>query len=185
MVSGLESEHILPMRTVVFADSNCPSLYLDTAASAMLTGNLHEIVAKVNGLPFKENDVDLCKLETILYACGTIESVGEEIICEPPPLDDMKTYYENTVEIGMEDFDSFIESETKVVNFVLKNSSRDVYGRLLIPLVWNVKNSHVLSNNYNLACQVLKSSLKKMGTNTENLKLNNDLFHEQRQLGII
>ena len=52
-------------------------------------------------------------------------------------------------------------------------------------LEWYVKNSHMLSNNYNLVSQVMNSSPKKVSTKTEKVKLYNDVFLEQGQLGII
>ena len=77
------------------------------------------------------------------------------------------------------------ETNNKLVSYVLDNTSRDVDNRLVMPLMWNAKNVHMLGRNYNLARCILKSNLKKLTRNDTHLKMYHEVFAEQEELGII
>ena len=68
---------------------------------------------------------------------------------------------------------------------MLENTTREPDGRLLVPLTWNNSNSHLLSQNYKLSIQILKSSFAKLSSDPLKLKLYNDVINEQRSMGII
>ena len=67
----------------------------------------------------------------------------------------------------------------KIIDYVLKNTDRDKSGRLIMPLTWNNKNKHLLSENYLLATKLLESNLTKLKTNEEKLKLHNDIVFKK------
>ena len=77
------------------------------------------------------------------------------------------------------------ETNLKVVDFVLNNTKVGSDGRLLMPLTWNDKCAHLLSQNYNLSRNILKSTLKKLIKDPFKLKLYDDVIREQTDLGII
>lgn len=52
-------------------------------------------------------------------------------------------------------------------------------------MLWNNKVSHLLGNNYNLAKRILLNQLKKFKDNPEKLEMIDQVFKDQRQLGII
>ena len=77
------------------------------------------------------------------------------------------------------------ETNAKLIDFVLSNTSYDEEGRLTMPLTWNSKNAHLLSKNYNLAYKVLQSNIAKLKTNPQKMKMYNEVFKEQASLKII
>ncbi|XP_068247877.1 uncharacterized protein [Palaemon carinicauda] len=77
------------------------------------------------------------------------------------------------------------ETNKKLVKYVLDSTERDEEGRLVMPLMWNNKISHLLGKNFNLSRMILKSNLTRMKNKPEHLKMVNDLFKEQQNLGII
>ncbi|XP_068224998.1 uncharacterized protein [Palaemon carinicauda] len=66
------------------------------------------------------------------------------------------------------------EHNKKLVRYLLNNTQRDEEGRLIMPLLWNGRVSHLLGKNTNLAKQILKSNLKKLSKNDEFLRLMDD-----------
>ncbi|XP_068215919.1 uncharacterized protein [Palaemon carinicauda] len=77
------------------------------------------------------------------------------------------------------------ETNKKLVKYVLDSTERDEEGRLVMPLMWNNKISHLLGKNFNLSRMILKSNLTRMKNKPEHLKMVNDVFKEQQNLGII
>ena len=78
------------------------------------------------------------------------------------------------------------ETNEKLINFVLRNTTRNDDGRLVMPLIWNHKVDHLLGKNRNLATQILKSNFKKLSKNSnEYLKMVDQTFREQTEMGII
>ena len=77
------------------------------------------------------------------------------------------------------------ERNKEVVQYVLENTYREEDGRLIMALLWNGKVCHLLGENYSLSRQILESNLKKLSRNKTHLKMTDDVFKEQEQLGII
>ena len=77
------------------------------------------------------------------------------------------------------------ERNKELVQYVLENTDRTEDGRLIMPLLWNGKVCHLLGENYSLSRQMLESNLKKLSRNKTHLKMTDDVFKEQEQLGII
>ena len=73
----------------------------------------------------------------------------------------------------------------KLVDFTLKNISRDDDGRIRVPLLWNGEVSHLLSRNEKIAKLILKSNLKKLRKNEKYLFLMDATIKEQLSAGII
>ena len=107
-------------------------------------------------------------------------------------IDDLKSNesllgkYNYTMNVG-DDCDTEIESDTnkKLIEFVLNNTRYDADGRLIMPLTWNSKNSHLLSNNYGISIKILESNVSKLKKNPDHIKLYNNVFKEQEDLGVI
>ena len=55
----------------------------------------------------------------------------------------------------------------------------------MMPLLWNHQVLHLLGNNYNLAKRILHSHLKKFQETPEKLKMIDNVFKEQVEMGII
>lgn len=73
----------------------------------------------------------------------------------------------------------------ELVESVLDNATRAEDGRLMMPLMWNKKLSPLLGTNLSLSKQILKSSLKKLSTDTTKLAMVDDVISDQLQQGII
>ncbi len=78
-----------------------------------------------------------------------------------------------------------VETNDSLVRFVLDNTTQNEDGRLIMPLTWNGKVSHLLGKNYFLSKQILKSNLKKLSKNKEKLLMTDDVFKEQEEQGVI
>ena len=91
------------------------------------------------------------------------------------------------LDVSSEVNDDRVDTETnsKLIDFVLANTEYDEEGRLTMPLTWNSKNAHLLSNNYNLAYKILESSLAKLKLDYDKLIMYDTVFKEQVSLNII
>ena len=81
--------------------------------------------------------------------------------------------------------DETMELNNNLIDFTLKNISRDSVGRIKVPLLWNGKVSHLLSKNETLAKVILKSNLKKLKNNHDYLHLMDQTIKDQVSAGII
>ena len=77
------------------------------------------------------------------------------------------------------------EHNKKLVRYLLNNTQRDEEGRLVMPLLWNGRVSHLLGKKTNLAKQILKSNLKKLSKNDEFLKLMDENIKTQAAQNLI
>ena len=89
----------------------------------------------------------------------------------------------NYESFDINDNQSTVDSE--VVDYILNNTTREVNGRLLMPLPWRQEALHLLGTNYWLAKKILNSNLKKVQNNSDKLKIIDNVFQEQIESGII
>ena len=90
-------------------------------------------------------------------------------------------YLNKDLVVGKEDHDLNAE----ILNYLLDNVYRGEDGRLIIPILWNDKVKHLLSQNFDLSWKVLKSNLKKYSKDPNKLQLMNDNIRELESAGII
>ena len=77
------------------------------------------------------------------------------------------------------------EINKDLVNYVNENTRRDTDGRVIVPLMWNYKNKHLLATNFNLSKSILRSNFSKLCKNPEKLEMYDSVFKEQEENGII
>lgn len=77
------------------------------------------------------------------------------------------------------------EVNSKLVNYLIENTTRNEEGRLIMPLLWNDEVKHLLSNNFNLAKSILHSNLKKLLKNKPNLYLVDNNIKDLESAGMI
>ena len=77
------------------------------------------------------------------------------------------------------------EVNEHLVKFCLDNTRRNEEGRLIMPLLWNEKASHLLGKNLKLSRQILQSNFKRLSKNPMYLNLMNNVLKEQEAEGII
>ena len=72
-----------------------------------------------------------------------------------------------------------------LVDFTLNHTSRDDTGRLIMPILWDGRNNHLLSRNFNLSKKILQSNFNKSKNSPEKLRLIDEVFKDQIEQGII
>ena len=73
----------------------------------------------------------------------------------------------------------------ELVNYTLSRCSRDGSGHLMVPILWNPRNVHLLGNNFELSRQILASNLKKLLKNQSHLDMVDQVFQDQLGMDII
>ena len=83
--------------------------------------------------------------------------------------------------------DDYVKSEQnfKLVQYVLDNTSHNMDGRLIMPLLWHNEVAHMLRKNFQLAKSILNSSLNTLKNKPNHFKLMNESFKEQVKSGIL
>ena len=76
------------------------------------------------------------------------------------------------------------EINTKLIDYLIDNTSRNKEGRLVMPLLWNSRSNHLLAHNMNLAKTILDSNRKKL-IRDGNIKLVDDAIKEQVSMGFV
>ena len=136
------------------------------------------------------------EIETQSYSCSNSYLLSEnDEISFSPNISDLNVdesdealsgKCQNLLNICDEKNDA-VETDTNVqlIDFVLSNTKYEDDGRLIMPLLWNNKNSHLLSKNYKLATKLLQSNLDRLKRDPVKLKMYDDVIREQEELGII
>jgi len=85
------------------------------------------------------------------------------------------------------DYDETDQSSenSRLINQVLDKTFQNENGRLVMPLTWNSKVSHMLGKNFGLSRQILYSNLRKLKSSPEKLSMVDKVIAEQLELGII
>lgn len=190
IVLGTDSAHYLLETQITFGDP--PSLISKTPIGLLLYGNINRAIKNINYLPDNEleknvslnfkgtNEIDVNYVvldEKDIVNESELNKAAKEIL-------DNQCYallHENEKLIE----ESSIELNDKLVNFTLNNTFQNEAGRLVMPLSWNGKVSHLLSDNMNLAKQVLNSNRKKLLKTENRIEMVDKVFKEQEQEGII
>ena len=80
---------------------------------------------------------------------------------------------------------SLSDEDKELVKFVLNNAECHEDGRLILPCLWDKRVVNFLPNNYKLASNILKSTLKKLHKNPVKFEQYHKVFMEQLKSGII
>ncbi|XP_068200128.1 uncharacterized protein [Palaemon carinicauda] len=75
--------------------------------------------------------------------------------------------------------------DNSLVDYTLRNLHTRSDGRIVVPLLWNGKVSHLLSRNESLSKAILQSNLKKLLRKKGSLQLVDNCIKEQLNMGII
>ncbi|XP_068218540.1 uncharacterized protein [Palaemon carinicauda] len=111
-----------------------------------------------------------------LMECKLQKATNEILELECPKFInyDQTIYEEETVELNKQ-----------LVDYTFNNISREVDGRIRVPLLWNGEVSHLLSKNEHLAEVILKSNFRKLKNNVGYLHLMDQTIKDQIAAGII
>ena len=193
-ILGSGSGYCLPGNEIVFGTEN-KSIYSVTPIGIMLSGNISQLLNDIQFIP--ENAftntvnsrldnfcIDLGLKNSNVCLDEDTESVRNKIL--EANIDILDSEALNYLNVDDRQYDGSVsETNQKMIEFVLDNTVREVDGRLRMPLMWKTSNSHLLGQNLNLSKSILKSNLKKFQKNPEHLKLADNVFKEQLELGII
>ena len=126
-----------------------------------------------------ESDV-LCDDNDFFYSATLPEPISEQID------DNLDVICKETLGVS-DDYDIETETDTnmQLVDYVLSNAEYDSQNFLKMPLLWNSRNSHLLAKNYHLAKRLLKSNYDKLSKDPIKLRMYDDVFKQQEELGII
>ena len=82
--------------------------------------------------------------------------------------------------------DESVEIHDKLIDYALEKTRRSNDGRLIMLLLWNLRVSHLLGQNFGLSKQILMCLLKKYhGKDEDRLNQINKVFKDQEEAGII
>ena len=77
------------------------------------------------------------------------------------------------------------EMNKEIIKSTLSAIERDNDGRLIVPILWHESNSHHLGSNLELCRKILFSITKKLKGIPEGIKIYNEIFREQVEMGVI
>ena len=135
--------------------------------------------------PFREDDLDFASLVsdsslTVMSDKGKVKH--SELQAAADQILESECYKYTTYDTQVYN-DESVELHDTLVDYALKNISRDSDGRIKVPLLWNGQVSHHLGKNKNLSKAILKSNLKNLSG--KHLKLMDQPIKDQAKAGII
>ncbi|XP_068224897.1 uncharacterized protein [Palaemon carinicauda] len=211
LILGSKSSYCIPETEIVFGEK---SIYSRTPHGVVLKGATETILHDLPYLPYapevssssyisitnrtpdylpseeakfyQTSNIDFGKIE-IRNESFVLEGEDDEVsglvdmekdvldsVCDEA-LDRETSIYSETVEI-----------HTQLVNYVLEKTTRNSEGRLVMPLLWNPRVSHLLGHNFNISEKILSGLQRKFQGNLDDtLKQINMVFKEQADAGII
>lgn len=186
IVLGSDFAYCNPITTKIFG-KNLDSTLLMTPVGVMIEGSIqkliddmyyldeNEVVNSFNISLIKERKDFVCN-EDCGISAADLQTATDSILETQCSLylDCDETIDESSVEVN-----------NKLSAHVLKNTTREETGRLVMPLMWNSEVQHLLGHNYNVSKQILKSNFRKLSKDPIKLKLTDNVFREQEALGII
>lgn len=204
-ILGTDSAHFLPETTVLFG-SPIPSAYCTTSLGTMLCGNITRLNSNLKFL----SNVILADVAEVSSNAEMLNLDSPEILAYSDSdtnlnfsvVDDHGKIVQSKLQMATDEIlhehcsrllnyeheyvnDSNVESNDKLVKYVLDSAYRTEDGRLVLPLLWNHKVSHLLGKNQTLSKLILKSNFKKYSKDCKTLDMIDNVFKEQESLGII
>ena len=191
---GANASHCFEGEYVKFGSS---STYLKTKFGVLLVGDVNSMCTDLVHLPHNTS-------KTFSFAANI--NIGSRSISQntsKSPVDDdydlcangNDTPISKLSEIDLDNScDSLLSKDVPMgesdvdkeqLEYLLENCYRTCDGRQVIPILWNEKVKHLLSNNFNLAKAMLMSCLKKFSDDKEKLVMIEDNFKDLESQNII
>ena len=208
IIIGSKSGHVIPETEITFGLNN-ESVYSNTHAGVLLKGEVNSLLQDLHYLDCKteSSSVSLMSVNQIpLVSSGSklhisnfefpkskiISNVlnDEGQVKESDLMNAASQILENTCgQVIGKDPNKYseenVEVNQKIIQFALDNTTRREDGRLIMPILWNPRCSHLLSKNFNLSKQILMNILKKHENGKINLKIIDEIFKDQEKQKII
>ena len=209
LILGSKSEHCIPVEDVIYGVSGT-SVYSKTPGGILLKGDVDSVLNDLTSLPFHDMPFSPQSLCCVGLTYDDMTNTDTQVRLTDVAsdhvddgfsvIDESGNIIESELlraaneilinEMSQKSYGSYCSDEThevndKLVKFVLENTTRGSDGRLIMPLMWNARVSHLLSQNKNLAICILRSTLNKFGEESDKLKQIDKVFKEQEDMGII
>ncbi|XP_068246865.1 uncharacterized protein [Palaemon carinicauda] len=211
LIWGSKSSYCIPKTEIVFGEK---SIYSKTPHGVVLKGATETILHDLPYLPYAPEVLSssyisisnktpdyLSSEETKFYQTfnidfGKIENKNESIVLEGEDdevgglvdidKDVLDCVCDQALQRETSMYSETVEIHTQLVNYVLEKTTRNSEGRLVMPLLWNPRVSHLLGHNFNISEKILSSLQRKLQGNLDyKLKQINMIFKEQADAGII
>jgi hypothetical protein len=196
LIMGIKSSACLPEMETPFG-KNDKSLFSDTSMGVIIKGDIKQLLKDINNLSSRKDNNKYYNICNLIQDEPSINFKPEfEIannkgrLIESELTKATQQVLENRC-LRYTNYDQSIfkedspEVNDKLVKFALNNLSIDLNGRIIMPLLWNAKVSHMLGKNGGLAKLILKSNLSRYNNNNSKLLLIDETFREQEELDII
>ena len=203
LILGTDSAFCLDSKFVHYGQQ---STYNDTQLGVILMGKVDQLRADMEYLPNHssiETAAPVAALNSSSFACTnraisyqnlvpTIFKQNSELL--GPKLPDICNFSAEELDLecssvlheSMAEEDGTIaEKDSELIDYIFKKTYRAEDGRLVVPLLWNDKVSHLLSQNFDLSSKILSSVIKKHGQNETHMNLMKQSMAELEDLGII
>ena len=209
---GTDASHCLPIKEIKFGNLS-PSIYLESHAGILLSGNLDLMLQNFKGLNFEPRQFSSSEATLHVHCNSFLLNTGFSILSEEEifKIDTSSNFSVSSEKSSIiekqlqQATDAILESECKqflnydqnvysedvnnvnqeLTEFALSKIHRNQDGRLVVPLLWNGKVSSYLSKSENLARAVLKANFKKLQKTEGSLDLVDRTIKEQIEAGII
>ena len=208
LLLGADAAYCFKYQVVPFG-VDMMSVYLSGDMGVMLLGKINRMIADVKSLPVNKLTVtsgsgdyvdnEKCCLVNFSHVASPIspvvnsnnddflynESIESKIFDKA-----IESVLEDQCDLYLCKDDLIIDHENsdqndELVSYLLNNVQRKDDGRIIMPLLWNTKVSHLLSDNYNLARNVLLSNKRKLSKDAQSLSLINNSLAELLDIGAI
>ena len=183
------------IETGIVKFGNCR--YIITPGGIMLTGNIEKMLDNIGSLPEYESKISGSKpLESNCFSVcsysydndvANVVDINGDII-----KDDLKKATSQILNeqcMKVLDCEKFHDEKDNTLNdelvdYTLRNTSRNETGRFCMPLMWNSKIAHRLGSNYNLSRKILESNTRKL-LKSDKIIDYDKVFREQEKAGVI
>ena len=215
IILGSKSSYCIPESEVTFGNKN-QSLYSDTPYGIMLKGDVNTLLNDLPYLPYAPEFANYGGISSFSLVSNPSHitdkkfSLASNLNFSMPYNDENFSVFDDDGEVIEQNLteaateilesvcdyalhrdnssysDESIEVHNKLVEYTLNETSRNDEGRLVMPILWNSRVSHLLGQNFNLAKQILLSLLRKYRVNDyDKLTQIDQVFKDQRAAGII
>ena len=212
LLLGTDFSHCLPICEVLLGSLN-PSLYLESHAGVLLSGNLDLLLDNLKGSEginrTKRSDAEILHIHSNSFLLSTVHNnISDDDFlevtsnCNFSIASDKTSVIDKQLQLATEaildtECKKFLNYDTnnytdKVSNinqelteYALQKITRNSDGRIIVPLLWNGKVSSFLSKNEQLAKAVLKANFNRYSKQPGSLELIDHTIKEQLRSGII
>ena len=142
------------------------------------------------GTSGKNIDVSPLVPYDVLDSEGNLDDVKLEKVLEDhisnSPIDFLDEKCSNILNYENNDAGEYIDPDVESsISNVLDNIKISDEGRVVVPILWNKRNSQLLGKNLHLCKKILLGNLKKLSNAPDKLNMIDDVFREQLDAGVI